>query len=71
MLSDFHLNNIDVLSDYGFFIVRNDNNIPPTPNSIESVKDRQISLSKPYCDISRTWINIAMPIIPPPTVPNY
>lgn len=67
---DFHLSDAQTLSDYGFYTVRNDNDQPPTINSIENVSLRQIVLEKPYVDIIRTWndpsINIE-PITAPET----
>jgi hypothetical protein len=54
---DFHLADINIISDYGFYTVRNDNNEPPTPNSTEKTKYRTILLDKPYADITRVWFD--------------
>lgn len=54
---DFNLSDPDILSDYGFYTVRNDNKEPPRPNLIEQVKNRTISLDKPHVDVIRVWID--------------
>jgi hypothetical protein len=64
MLTNFHLSNIDLLSDYGFFTIRNDNNTPPTSSSVENISQRQVMLNKPYCDITRIWTDITIPLAP-------
>ena len=53
----FDQENIDTLSDYGYYTVRNDNAEPLTINSTEIVKNRIINLDKPYVDITRTWLD--------------
>lgn len=53
---DFHQSDINILSDYGYYTVRNDNNSPPETNSIEDINKRNIVLDKPYADIERIWI---------------
>jgi hypothetical protein len=57
LLINFNQENVDTLSDYGFYTVRNDNKEPPTNNSIEIQSDKQIILDKPYVDILRKWID--------------
>lgn len=52
---DFNLADINTQSDYGFYTLRNDNNVPPSSNSIENISNRQIILDKPYFDIIREW----------------
>jgi hypothetical protein len=37
--------------------VRNDNNEPPTPKSIEKTEQITILLDKPYVDIIRVWFD--------------
>lgn len=59
---DFYLSDPTVLSDYGYYAIRNDNKEPPTPNSIENVSLRQIIVEKPYADIIRTWKDPTMNI---------
>ena len=54
---DFNLADINTLSDYGFYTVRNDNNQPPTPKSIEKTEEITILLDKPYVDIIRVWFD--------------
>jgi len=54
---NFDQQDIDTLSDYGYYTVRNDNNTPPTSNSIEVTNKRTITLEKPYADIIREWIS--------------
>lgn len=68
LLTNFHLSDINTLADYGFYSLRNDNNSPPVPNSIENVNQRQIIIDKPYFDIIRVWIssNPHVPIVKPP-----
>lgn len=61
---DFHLSDINTLSDYGYYTIRNDNKEPPTPNSIENQSLQQIVLDKPYADIIRTWNDISTQIEP-------
>jgi hypothetical protein len=57
LLINFDQENVDTLSDYGFYTVRNDNKESPTINSKEIVKNRIITLDKPYADITRTWLD--------------
>jgi hypothetical protein len=57
LLINFDQENVDILSDYGFYTVRNDNNEPPTINSKEIIKNRIITLDKPYVDIARVWLD--------------
>lgn len=54
---NFNQENVDILSDYGFYTVRSDNSEPPTNNSIEIQSEKQIILDKPYVDILRKWID--------------
>lgn len=61
---DFNLADINTQSDYGFYTLRNDNNTPPSSNSIENINNRQIILDKPYFDIVREWKEI-------PNITNY
>lgn len=52
---DFNQADKDTISDYGYYFVRRDNSTPPTPNSVELYKQRQIVLDKPYVDVTRVW----------------
>ena len=52
---NFNNSDINTLSDYGFYTLRNDNNIPTTKYSVEDIAQRQIFLDKPYFDIIRVW----------------
>jgi hypothetical protein len=65
---NFNQEDVDILSDYGFYSVRNDNKEPPTNNSIEIHSKKQIILDKPYVDIVRIWIDTVVPtnIVEPP-----
>jgi len=54
---NFHLSDINTLSDYGYYTIRNDNNQPPTNNSVEIPSEQQIILDKPYTDIIRKWLD--------------
>jgi hypothetical protein len=56
---NFHLGDINVLADNGFYTVRNDNNEPPNNRSIEATNEKQIVLDKPYADIVRKWVEIS------------
>jgi|688.fasta_scaffold886472_2 hypothetical protein len=58
---DFNLADINTLSDYGFYTLRNDNSVPPSSNSIENISNRQIILDKPYFDIIREWKQMPSP----------
>jgi hypothetical protein len=53
---NFNKSNINTLADYGYYTIRNDNNQPPSTNSIEDVTSRKVILDKPYADVSRKWI---------------
>ena len=64
---NFDQQDIDTLSDYGYYTVRNDNDTPPNPNSIELTDKKSFILEKPYVDIIREWIS---PVIMPPTIRN-
>jgi len=44
------------LSNYGYYIVRNDNNEMPENCEREDIKKRPVILDKPYADITRVWI---------------
>ena len=59
------INDIDLLSDAGYYTVRNDEPVQPE-NTIEDVSQRNITLDKPYVDISRVWID--SPIVIPETI---
>lgn len=59
---NFNQENVDTLSDYGFYTVRNDNSEPPTPNSTENKNKQQIILDKPYVDIIRFWTDNTIPM---------
>jgi hypothetical protein len=52
---DFDKSDVNTLADYGFYTLRNDNNIPPTSNNVENETQRNIVLDKPYFDIVRHW----------------
>jgi hypothetical protein len=67
---NFDHSDVDTLSDYGFYSLRNDNNARPTPDSIEDESKRQILLDKPYFDIIREWIDIPTTNIKPNTKPK-
>jgi len=56
LLIDFHLSSPEVLSDYGFYIVRNDNSVAPVDCIGEDVDKRVVVIEKPYADVFRTWI---------------
>jgi hypothetical protein len=56
LMNNFDQNSVDVLSDYGFYTVRNDNNQMPEDCEREDVENRSIILEKPYVDIVRKWI---------------
>lgn len=64
---NFDQTDVDTLSDYGYYTVRNDNDTPPTSNSIELPDQKSFILEKPYVDIIREWIE---PAITPPTIRN-
>jgi hypothetical protein len=53
-LINFNLFDNDTLSDYGFYLIRNDNNFVRT-NAKEDIDKRQIILNKPYADVIRFW----------------
>lgn len=53
---NFNLSSVNILADYGFYTVRNDND-KPKENCIEDESQRQIILDKPYADIIRSWID--------------
>jgi hypothetical protein len=52
---DFDQSDIDTLSDYGYFTIRNDS-IMPEDCEREDIDKRSITLDKPYVDIHREWI---------------
>jgi hypothetical protein len=52
---NFNNSDTDILSDYGYYTVRADNNIAPDNNHTEDESKRIIVLDKPYADITRTW----------------
>ena len=54
---DFHLADINTLSDYGFYTIRHDNSQPNSVRDIEEESQRQIILDKPYADVVRVWRN--------------
>lgn len=56
LIANFNTSNEDVLSDYGYYTIRSDNNIPPTPTSIEIESAQKVTLDKPYADIVRVWL---------------
>ena len=58
---------VNTLSDYGYYTVRNDNSSAPTLNSIELTDKRSFVVEKPYVDIIREWIE---PTIVPQTIRN-
>lgn len=61
---NFDQSDIDTLSDYGYYTVRNDNSSPPNHNSLEIIHKRSIVLDKPYVDIIREWTQLPqIPII--------
>jgi hypothetical protein len=64
---NFDQADVNTLSDYGYYTVRNDNDTPPTSNSIELVDKKSFVLEKPYVDIIREWID---PVIMPPIIRN-
>jgi hypothetical protein len=64
---NFDQQDIDTLSDYGYYTVRNDNDTPPTSNSIELTDKKSFILKKPYVDIIREWTE---PVIMPPIIRN-
>jgi hypothetical protein len=53
---NFNLADMDTLSDYGYYTIRNDV-AQPKPTSIEDVTQRTVILEKPYADINRVWLN--------------
>jgi hypothetical protein len=56
LMINFDQNNAEILSDYGFYTVRNDNSEIPENCEREDVTKRSIVLDKPYADITRVWI---------------
>jgi hypothetical protein len=54
---NFNNNDIDTLADNNYYTIRNDNNEPPTNNSIEIQSEQEIILDKPYADIIRKWLD--------------
>lgn len=55
---DFNLSTDDILSDYGYYVLRSDNNVPPTPTSIEIEASKEIIVDRPYVDIVRKWLEV-------------
>jgi hypothetical protein len=53
---NFNISDAHTLADYGFYTIRNDNNLAPTPEYIEDIKKREILFDKPYADINRIWV---------------
>jgi len=53
---NFDKADINILSNYGYYIVRNDNNEMPENCEREDIKKRSVILDKPYADITRVWI---------------
>jgi hypothetical protein len=58
---NFDQSDINTIADYGYYVVRNDNNTPPTNNNVEDVDKRLILLEKPYVDVIRVWIDKTVP----------
>lgn len=54
---NFNNADINTLADYGYYTVRSDNQ-PPNANSIEDTANREVTLEKPYADVSRKWISV-------------
>jgi hypothetical protein len=69
---NFYLSDINTLSDYGYYTIRNDNKEPPNNNSIEILSEQQIVLDKPYVDIIRKWLDVPVKNdnIPSPPAPE-
>lgn len=61
MFINFHQADINTQSDYGYYLVRNDNDVPPSPNAVEDKSKRQVNLDKPYADVIRTWTVLEVP----------
>lgn len=58
---NFHEADVNTISDYGFYLIRNDNSVPPQSHYVENIDLRQIIVNKPYADIVRTWIDVSVP----------
>jgi len=61
LIVNFSTSNENVLADYGYYTIRSDNNVPPTPTSIEIKSAQQVLIDKPYVDIVRKWLEVKTP----------